>query len=411
MRDGSAVARMPLTPLVSTETEIESDDTAAPRAAAGGVALGRVLGQKLDEPTGKWLVVVAGIHGNEPAGVEAVQRVFRALEASGEALAGAFVAFAGNLGALAAKQRYLDRDLNRAWRDVNLARVWAGGRQSREDQELAELEHELSSALAGAHGRVFVLDLHTTSGDGPPFAVLDDSLPNRRFALAFPVPLVLGLEEELAGTMVFHWTAHGYISLAFEGGQHDDPRSVDRSEAAVWIALDAAGLLPKSLRGKAEVARELLRASRGEAPQLVEVLYRHRIEASDRFRMKPGYRSFEPVEEGQELAVDQKGAVRSPKTARLLMPLYQPQGDDGFFLAVPVPRFWFELSATLRRLRADRLLRWLPGVRPYADRPDTFLVSRRIARAFVPELFHLLGYKRLDHGARHYVFTRRAEGL
>ncbi|MGH7337858.1 MAG: aspartoacylase, partial [Myxococcota bacterium] len=95
----------------------------------------------------------------------------------------------------------------------------------------------------------------------------------------------------------------------------------------------------------------------------------------------------------------------------LLMPLYQPQGDDGFFLAVPVARFWFELSATLRRLRADRLLPLLPGVRPYADRPDTFLVSRRIARHFVRELFHLLGYKRLEHGARHFVFTRRAEGL
>jgi succinylglutamate desuccinylase len=74
--------------------------------------------------------------------------------------------------------------------------------------------------------------------------VLDDSLPNRRFALSFPVPLVLGLEEELQGTMVFHWTAQGITCVAFEGGQHDDPRSVDRSEAAFWIALEAAALLP-----------------------------------------------------------------------------------------------------------------------------------------------------------------------
>jgi succinylglutamate desuccinylase len=198
------------------------------------------------------------------------------------------------------------------------------------------------------------------------------------------VPLVLGLEEELTGTMVFHWTAQGITCVAFEGGQHDDPRSIDRSEAAIWIALEAAGLLPRSLRAHAEPARALLRASRGEAPQLVEVLYRHRISADDRFRMRPGYASFKRVEEGEELAADSRGAVRSPKAARILMPLYQAQGDDGFFLAVPVPRFWFELSATLRRLRLDRFFALLPGIRRYGDRPDTFLVSRRIAGGSCP---------------------------
>ena len=402
---------MPLTTLVSPETDTERTLPASTAIAAAGASPGRVLGRRIDEPSGPWLVSVAGIHGNEPAGVAAVGRVFAALEASGERLPGAFVAYAGNLGALAAKKRYLDRDLNRAWQESNLARVWAGGRKGREDAELAELERELSTALSGAHGRVFVLDLHTTSGDGPPFAVLDDSLPNRRFALAFPVPLVLGLEEELRGTMVFHWTAQGFTCLAFEGGQHDDPRSVDRSEAAIWVALEAAGLLPRPLRSRAERARELLRESRGEAPQLVEVLYRHRISEEDRFRMKPGYRSFAAVDEGEELAADKSGAVRSPRAARILMPLYQPLGDDGFFLAVPVPRFWFELSATLRRMRVDRVLAHLPGIRPYGDRPDTFLVSRRVARFLVPQLFHLLGYKRVDRGAKHLLYTRRAEGL
>lgn len=396
-------------PLPGSAPDFAAGDPPAARLET--MRSGRLLGVKIDDPRGRWLVVTAGLHGNEPSGVQAVGRVVAALEASGERLPGAFVAYAGNLGALEAKKRYLDRDLNRAWSETNLARVWAGGRKFREDAELAELERELSTALDGAHGRVFLLDLHSTSGEGPPFAVLDDSLPNRRFALEFPVPLVLGLEEELAGTMVFHWTAQGITCLAFEGGQHDDPRSIDRSEAAIWIALAASGLLPKSLRAKADDARRLLASSRGEAPQLVEVLYRHRISAEDRFRMKPGYASFASVAEGEELASDREGAVRSPQTARILMPLYQPLGDDGFFLAVPVPRFWFELSATLRRMRIDRVLRFLPGIRPFGDRPDTFLVSRRIARWFVCELFHLLGYKRLDRGPKHFLFAKRSEGL
>jgi predicted deacylase len=389
--------------------EPPSPSPAPPTYRAAPVS--RLLGRRIDDPNGPWLVCVAGIHGNEPAGIEALGRVFAALETSGERLSGALVAYAGNLGALAAGRRFLDRDLNRAWSESNLARIWAGGRKTREDQELAELEGELSSTIALARDRVVLLDLHTTSGAGAPFVVLDDSLKNRRFALAFPVPLVLGLEEELTGTMVAHWSARGVTCVAYEGGQHADPRSVDRCEAAIWIALAATGLLPRALKSRHEAAQQLLRSSRGEAPHLIEVLYRHRIRAEDSFRMRPGYSSFDPVAEGAELADDRHGAVRSPRTARILMPLYQAQGDDGFFLAVPVARFWFELSATLRRIRFDYLLAWLPGVRRHPTHPESFLVSRRIARFLVPEIFHLLGYKRLEAGPRHFVFTRRPEGF
>ena len=321
------------------------------------------------------------------------------------------VAFAGNLGALAAGQRYLDRDLNRMWRERTLGRVRAGERETREDHELAALDAALDAALGEPHGRVFLLDLHTTSGAGPAFAVLDDSLPNRRFALAFPVPLVLGLEEELVGTLVFDLSARGVTALAFEGGRHDDPASVDRCEAAVWIALDAAGVLPRGLRARAEAGRRLLRASRGETPQLVEVLYRHRITRDDRFRMRPGFASFDAVAVGQPLATDRAGDVASPYDGRLLMPLYQSLGDDGFFVARPVPRFWFELSATLRRLRADRALALLPGISRHPRVADSYVVHRRVARWLVRDLFHLLGFRRLDSGPQHVVYTRRPEGL
>ena len=49
----------------------------------------------------------------------------------------------------------------------------------------------------------------------------------------------------------------------------------------------------------------------------------------------------------------------------------QGQGSDGFFLASQVKPFWLELSAVLRRLRLDTLLRILPGVSAHPDRPAT----------------------------------------
>jgi succinylglutamate desuccinylase len=55
--------------------------------------------------------------------------------------------------------------------------------------------------------------------------------------------------------------------------------------------------------------------------------------------MLPGFKSFERVVQGQLLALG--GAhgqreIRSPLGGILIMPRYQGQGQDGFFLARPV---------------------------------------------------------------------------
>lgn len=379
----------------------------APLAVPGD----RLLGRRIDGAGGPRLICLAGLHGNEPAGVAAIGRVFAALEGAQTPLEGGLVGLAGNLGALAAGRRFLDRDLNRLWHRDTLAAVRGGATRFAEDAELAAIDAEITALINEAPGRVFFLDLHTTSGSGPAFAVLDDSLPNRRFALALPVPLVLGLEEELVGTLVFHLTSLGVTSVAFEGGQHEDPASVDRCEAAIWIALEAAGILPRELEDRAEEARRLLRENRGASPHLVEVLYRHRIAPLDAFRMEPGFASFDEVGDGQALGVDRRGVVVSPLAGRLLMPLYQAQGEDGFFVVTPVPRFWFELSALLRRWRVGRWLHLLPGVRRHPDEPGAFVVNRAIARWLVRDLFHLLGFKLLREDGRRFVFTRRPGGF
>ena len=106
--------------------------------------------------------------------------------------------------------------------------------------------------------------------------VIDDTLLNRRFANRFPVPLVLGLDEELSGTMAHHLTAEGVIPVGFEAGQHDEDEAAERAEAAIWIALEAAGLLAD---GHAEftAARRRLEDESRDLPLVVEVRYRHAI--------------------------------------------------------------------------------------------------------------------------------------
>jgi len=361
-------------------------------------------------PGGRLLLVVAGLHGNEPAGVLALQRVFARLAIARYPLAGLVVGLAGNRGALARGERYLDLDLNRLWLHDVVDRLRGGTPPAApEERELLELDAALDAALSACPGSRFFLDLHTTSSEGPPFAIFDDALGNRPLALALPVPAVLGLEEELAGTLLFRMSARGIASVGLEAGRHTDPDSVDRAEAAVWITLETAGLLAPGVAPEVETGRRLLGASAAGVPHVVEVRYRHRLSADDEFRMAAGFHSFQPVRRGDVLATDRAGAVRAPLSGLLLMPLYQPQGEDGFFLGRPVRPWWLALSATLRRAHADRLLGLLPGVRRDARFADAFAVDRRVARVLVRELFHLLGYRRTGEYDRTILFQRRQE--
>jgi succinylglutamate desuccinylase len=48
--------------------------------------------------------------------------------------------------------------------------------------------------------------------------------------------------------------------------------------------------------------------------------------------MNPGYFNFDPVSKGDIIASDSNGDIAAPADGHLLMPLYQLQGDEGFFI-------------------------------------------------------------------------------
>lgn len=368
----------------------------------------RVLGELSGTEQGPLLICVGSLHGNEPAGIRALGRVFAQLQQDPGALRGRLVGLTGNRQALSAGQRFLTSDLNRIW---TCERIESVRRQEApltdEDLELAELSRHIDREMEQCSQETFVLDLHSTSGEGPAFATLDDTLRNRRFAFELPVPRVLGLEDELAGTLVGHMVDRGITGIGFECGQHDDPTSVDRAEAAIWIAMQACGLLPSAERAEVAEARSLLEAHGRGLPAVVEVRHRHEVESGDGFRMAPGLRSFEPIGCDQHLGDYPSGPVRSPLAGLLLMPLYQRQGDDAFFIVLPVRKIWLALSAVLRRLRLGRCLHWLPGLRRHPELADAYLVDRRRARWLARQLFHLLGFRRASKSETHMVMVPR----
>ncbi len=287
----------------------------------------REIGRLNGLADGATLIAVAAIHGNEQAGIHAAHRVLKQLE--GQLTCGELVILAGNVGAIRDNRRYRVRDLNRVWTDANVAATEAKTTHDSEELELLDLLRAIRNAIGRARGPVYLVDLHTTSASGVPFALFGDTPGQRVFAGAFPLPVIMGLEEQLQGVLSAYFRKHGCTTLAVEGGQHDDPGTIDNLEAALLVAASAAGLIPVSTG--VEAAHQLLEARRGDLPRVMEVISRHAITPDDAFRMEPGFRNLDYARAAQLLARDRAGEIRAASDGLVILPLYQGQGDDGFF--------------------------------------------------------------------------------
>ncbi len=323
-------------------------------------AFERRLGGVRGARPGPMLAVVVGIHGNEPAGVLAVRRVLSQLQPRAAHLRGDLASLVGNCAALRRGVRYVGRDLNRQWTRERLDTLGkTPNLLAAEDREQWELEQELVRIRQEARGTAILLDLHTTSAGGSPFAFPGSRPECRDFALHFPITLVVGLQEKIPGLMVNHANEEGWVSLALEGGQHQSADSVDRLESALWLAMEAAGMLGRGDIPEWEGHRTCLVEALGGLPRVMEVFHRHEVHPGRGFRMEPGFPNLARVRGGTLLAHEATREIHAPHDGVMLMPLYQAQGDDGFF-------FGRELG--LWRLRASAALRghfpWSPPASP-----------------------------------------------
>lgn len=367
-----------------------------------------IIGEFIGDDMGPSLIVFGGIHGNEQSGVLAMKRMLPKLRKLQDQLKGRVYLLAGNTRALNKNVRYIDEDLNRHWTEETIKRNAPGSQISTnrvEDKEQTELLEILNRVFATAKDEVYSMDLHSTSAESAPFAMTGDTLRNRYFARKFPVIFLLGIEEQLDSTILEYINNLGAITLGFEAGQHTTQAAIDNQEALIWVALVNSGILAEGAIS-IEAYRQTLRDAMGD-PRIIEVRHRHGITAQDKFRMEGGYDNFQPVRKGEVLASDRHGEVRALETGLILMPLYQAQGEDGFFLGREISPFWLWLSRILRNLRMGNLLWLLPGVSQDPGDPESFIVNTRIARVLPLQVLHLLGFRKRRWRNEKLIVSRR----
>ena len=365
------------------------------------------------EICGPTLLVFGGIHGNETAGIRAVRRVAKKISALEPRLSGRVYLFAGNTRALQKGVRFIDTDLNRHWTDANITRNDPGSHlppQFSEDREQMELLAAILPILDSARGEVYALDLHSTSAEGVPFATVGDTMRNRRFATSLPVTILLGIEEQLEGTLLEYLNNIGAVTMGFEGGQHYAESTVNTHESLVWLAMERAGIIAWRDVPDAEYHAQVVKNATGK-PEILEIRYRHAIAEEDAFTMHPGYENFQLIEKDEHLADDRIGAVRARESGVILMPLYQKLGEDGFFIGRRIRPFWLWLSAVLRNLHIADLMHFLPGVHRTDRGREVLRVDTKVARFFPLQVFHLLGFRKLRWAGESLIVSRRKHDI
>lgn len=170
------------------------------------------------------VAVVGGIHGDEPAGTEIVERLAERVPVDGTD--GTIQLVLANEPAIERSERYVETDLNRAFPGDNTSDVYESALASR-----------LVDILGGADA---ILALHTSHSAPPPFAIythLSDAV--RRTVTGLPVEYAVD-SSDLRGTTLDSVLPH---SVSLEVGRQGSNDAVEDGYEAVLEFLRAHGVV------------------------------------------------------------------------------------------------------------------------------------------------------------------------
>lgn len=380
------------------------------KALGKSIQIDRLIGKYTRNVPGPTIIFISGIHGNEPSGVLALYDVFDKLNQLNLPIKGDVYGFAGNLTALSQGVRHVDKDLNRIWKPEQIKKLETEDFNISNGVVEEKEQFELYKALRDAYNKkcpVYVLDLHTTSAESRPFTTIGDTLRNRTFATKIPIPIILGIEEQIEGTLLNYMNELGFITLGFESGQHDALSSIENHIAFIWLVLYYAKCMKQQDIPMLADYFKLLDQNSTDFQKIYEVRYRFDISKLKDFRMNPGFQNFQKINKGEDLARNENSKILSREKGLIFMPLYQRQGDDGFFVVREIMPFWLRVSTLMRKLHFEKMLPFLPGIQKYPLDENKLIVNTKIARWYVLEFFHLLGYRRETKENGKLVVTRR----
>lgn len=305
-------------------------------ALADATSKNRTVFHHKSAKPGPVLITLAGMHGNEAYGVAALRKVGELLSRRpGGVISGEWIGLSANTEAMRLGVRFVDEDMNRIWFPgivEKIRRTPAGDLHSVERREIKEILQVIDPYLLQNDRPVIFVDLHSFSASGGLFLITSRNQKNVELGSGLKTPLIFGVDEVLQGAAIRYVHQLGHVSYAFEGGEHHSPGTFTNMVAFLLLLSKKTGVIDSSYVREFDEFHNRLAGESANLPKRVELIYQHLIEPEDQFVMKPGYENFQPVEKGEWLADDKNGKILASHDGYILMPLYQSQGEDGFFI-------------------------------------------------------------------------------
>lgn len=289
----------------------------------------RVIGTYSSGKKGPLLFITAAVHGNESSGVIALEKVFKALNEVNPTINGSIVGVLGNKKALEKNVRFIDEDLNRTWTEDNISDKKTTTNEQLEMHEIIEVLEKFPEA---DFTKRYFMDCHTTSSDSLPYVSVQLVNDNNKWAHNFPTYIIQGFSDIVYGAIDHYLSRIGLTGFTFEAGQHTSKNSAENHEGMIWLALKAACDLDLTQIPEYPSCVEKFSVTNALDQKTFKIIYRHGLEESDDFKMKEGFKNFQKIYKDDLLAIQNEKEVKSDWNARIFMPLYQSQGNDGFFV-------------------------------------------------------------------------------
>jgi len=258
------------------------------------------------EEDGPISIILAGVHGDERCGVEALEKILPNLRIEkGEVLFGY-----GNPQAIKANKRYIEANLNRMFvEDKSLS---LKEKESYEYKRAQFLKTYLDKAET-------LLDIHASSvKNTKPFVICE---ANAKGIFEYlPVNIIVsGFDEVEPGGTDYYMNKSGKTGICVECGYLNNPQSTEIAEESIFAFLKVRGHITKDNM----VCRR----------QRYVRMYKKYFAKTDNFILSKTFGDFEEVQKGQLIGIDGGEEVRALKQSVILFAHNGKKvGDEAFLL-------------------------------------------------------------------------------
>ncbi len=248
-------------------------------------------------------IILAGVHGDEICGVEAIKKILPGLKIE----RGVVLFGYGNPRAIKMDKRYTEVNLNRMFSDNFLST------REKETYEYGRAQF-LKKCLDKAEA---LLDIHASSiPESKAFAICEANAG--KIVKFLPIDLVVsGFDEVEPGGTDHYMNSTGKIGICLECGYVKNPESLRVAEKGIVSFLKSRGHLENKL-----------------APQKQSFLrvFKKYLAKTDNFTLAKPFKNFEIVEKKQVIGIDGQEKIKAPKRSLILFAHNGVKIGDEIFL-------------------------------------------------------------------------------